>query len=98
MIPRELEREIFEYAGYKLRNGIYMRQINKSEYAKFSKWLSDRPQIENGIVTIELYWKKYHNAAIVKCIEINEEHKSYTCYYEDEWGINRYRYEPCTPW
>ena len=31
MIPRELEREIFEYTGYKLINGIYLREINKSQ-------------------------------------------------------------------
>ncbi len=95
-LPKELEREIFDFAGYKLRNSKYMRQLNKNEELK--KLLLERPQIENDKVTIDLYWKKYHNEAIIKCIEINENHESYTCYYVDEWGIKRYPYDPSTPW
>jgi hypothetical protein len=81
---------------YKLRNGKYMRQLDKNE--ELEKLLFEKPQIENGKVTIELYYKKYHNEIVIKCIEINENHESYTCYYVDEWGINRYPYEPSTPW
>ena len=95
-LPKELEREIFDFAGYKLRNGKYMRQLDKNK--ELEKLLTERPQIENDKVTIDLNWKKYHNEAIIKCIEINENNESYTCYYVDEWGINRYPYEPSTPW
>ena len=33
-LPKELEREIFDFAGYKLRNGKYIRQLDKNEELK----------------------------------------------------------------
>lgn len=96
IIPRDLERKILEFAGFKLRNGIYIKQLDINP--KIQELLLDRPHIENDKVTIGLYYKKYHNSLVLKCIEINEEHESYTCYYDEDFDGTRYEYEPFTPW
>lgn len=95
-LPKELEREIFEFGGYKLRNGVYMAQLNKNE--EFEKLLSERPQIVNGKVTIDLYYKKYHNHLVLKVIEITKRRRSYIKYYSVEFDDTRYEYKPSIPW
>ena len=95
-LPKELEREIFDFAGYKLRNGKYMRQLNKN--AEFEKLLSERPPIVKGKATIDLYYRKYHNHLVLKVIEITKNRRSYIKYYSVDFDGTRYEYEPSIPW
>ena len=95
-VPRDLQREIFDFAGYKLRNGVYMKQLNINP--ELYELLLERPSIENGKVTIDLYCKKYHRDIVMKVIEINQKRKSYISYYAIDFDDSRYKYKPSVPW
>ena len=60
-LPKELEREIFDFAGYKLRNGKYMRQLNKN--AEFEKLLSenDSHNIQRILIDNKYNYETYPN-------------------------------------
>lgn len=54
-LPQEIVAHIYEYTGYKLRNGIYMRQLDKK--MEIFKLLLDIPIISNG--EVELFIKGF---------------------------------------
>ncbi len=98
ILPSELEREIFEFGGYKLRNGIYMNQLEQTRINELYNLMLERPQIVNGKVIIDLYYKKYHRDIVVKVIEINKRRRSYINYYAVDFDDTRYEYKPSIPW
>ncbi len=97
-LPSELEREIFEFCGYKLRNGRYMNQLEKTRLSELYNLLLNKPQIDNGVVAIDLYYKKYHGDLVLKVIEINEKRESYIAYYVVDYDDTRYDFKPTIPW
>ncbi len=97
-IPIELEHEIFKFAGYKLRNGVYMAQINTHKKSQLQNLLLEKPKIIKNRVIIDLYSKKYHGDYITKVLRIDSIYNSYTAYYCEEYDGYRSRYEPSIPW
>jgi hypothetical protein len=97
-LPSELEREIFEFSGYKLRNGKYMNQLEQPRLSELYILLLDKPPIVNGKVTIDLNYKKYHRDLVVKVIEINKRRRSYIKYHAVDYDDTRYEYNPSVLW
>ena len=55
-LPKENINIILEYLGYKLRNGIYMKQLDKNML--IYKILNDTEKISNGSVELIVKWIK----------------------------------------